>query len=151
MDIVLAALEQYCQMSGLVDVRNFEFWGREQDRVIWGQGYSSYSPLPPQLSPHPQANNSKAKNGSRSPSRCFPVLTFGWTVSFLVFIFLSIFYSLFIGYLLCARVGGMIQIWPRICPWGAHFSLSFLEVSLAFLWAQQCFERYICLYPTIEY
>lgn len=33
-DIVLAALEQYCQTSELVDVSHSEFWGREWDRVI---------------------------------------------------------------------------------------------------------------------
>ena len=34
---------------------------------------------------------------------------------------LFIFYSLFTGNLFCARVWGMIQIWPRTYPWGAHF------------------------------
>lgn len=39
-DTVLAALEKYCQKGEQVDMRHFEFCGREQGRIIRGQGHS---------------------------------------------------------------------------------------------------------------
>lgn len=42
---------------------------------------------------------------------------------------LSAHISLFIEYLLCARFGSIIQIWPRTCPWKAHFLSLNLSLS----------------------
>lgn len=80
----------------------------------------THSPSPP--FPHPQPNGKAKRNGNPFSLTLFPVPT-DWQDNFPFgpFIFLPILYSLFIEYPLCARFGGIIQFWPRTCPWEAHF------------------------------